>query len=534
MYPAAVLIECSMLRNRAHWVMILASLLLALVLRAALFAQEPSPPAVVASPPFGIQVIDESTGRGVPLVELQTTNEIRLVTDNAGWVAVDEPGLVGQKVYFSIQSHGYEFPADGFGNRGRALDVVPGKTAQLKIRRKNIAQRLYRVTGQGQFHHSARLGLPSGWRHPNLNAQVMGQDSTQAVVLNDRILWTWGDTARASYPLGNFATSGAWSKLPGDGGMDPAIGIDQTYIVDETGFSKAMYENDIPGTVIWMHGIFTLKDNDGQLKAVTHYAVREGLGKQRRAGIAVFNEGKEQFDQVNQFPEGTKLYPQGQTFRHTENGQEYIYFATPYPILRVPAKWDAVMDPAQYEAWTCLQEGAEFNPRSPRLARDAQGKLDYAWRKDTDLVDAQRQRQLEQSGHLKAGEGWIQTTDIDQGRKLTLHRGSVRWNAYLERWVMIANEIYGEESNLGEVYFLTSKTIPGAWETAKKIVTHDKYTFYNPVHHDFLDQADGKLIYFDGTYTKQFSATKVGTPRYDYNTIMYRLDLSDERLSSPE
>lgn len=521
-----------MFRSRAHWVMILASLLLALVLRAVLSAQGLPTQASDSSPPFGIQMIDEDTGRGVPLVELRTTNEIRLVTDNAGWVAVDEPGLMGQKVYFSIEGHGYEFPADGFGNRGRALEVLPGKTAQLKIKRKNVAQRLYRVTGQGQFHYSTHLGMPSPWRHPNLNAQVMGQDSTQAVVLGDRILWTWGDTARASYPLGNFATSGAWSKLPSNGGMDPSIGIDQTYIVDDSGFSKPMYKNDIGGAVVWMHGIFTLEDNEGQTKAVTHYSVREGLGKEHRSGIAVFNEETEIFDQVNQFPAGTRLYPQGQTFRHKDNGQQYIYFATPYPILRVPAKWDAVFDPAQYEAWTCLEEGASFDRRNPRLARDSQGQLDYAWRKDTDLVDAQRQRQLEQAGHIQPGEGWIQTTDIDKGRKITLHRGSVRWNEYLECWVMIANEIYGEESNLGEVYFLASKTIPGKWEKAKKIVTHDKYTFYNPVHHDFLDQADGQLIYFDGTYTKQFSATKVGTPRYDYNTIMYQLDLSDERLNS--
>ncbi|MFN3152571.1 hypothetical protein [Bremerella sp.] len=521
-----------MLRFRTHWVMIFASLLLAMVLRAVLSAQGLPTQSSDPTPSFGIQVIDEATGRGVPLVELRTTNEIRLVTDNAGWVAVDEPGLMGQKVFFSVESHGYEFPADGFGSRGRALDVQPGKTVQLKIKRNNIAQRLYRVTGQGQFHHSTRLGMPSPWRHPNLNAQVMGQDSTQAVVLGDRILWTWGDTARVSYPLGNFNTSGAWSKLPGSGGMDPSIGIDQTYIADDSGFSKAMFKNDIGGTVTWMHGFFTLEDNDGHTQGVTHYSVREGLGKEHRSGIAVFNENTEQFEQVNQFPAGTRLYPQGQTFRHKDNGQEYIYFATPYPILRVPAKWDAVFDPTQYEAWTCLEEGADFDRRNPRLARDSQGKLDYAWRKDTDLVDAQRQRQLEQSGHIQPGEGWIQTTDVDKGRKITLHRGSVRWNDYLDCWVMVANEIFGEESNLGEVYFLTSKTIPGKWEKAKKIVTHDKYTFYNPVHHDFLDQADGQLIYFDGTYTKQFSATNVGTPRYDYNTIMYQLDLSDARLGS--
>ena len=512
--------------------LISAAIVLALTLGTSVSAQQSPVEVGSATQPFGIQVVDSETGRGVPLIELCTTNEIRFVTDNDGWVAFNEPGLVGQKVYFAIQGHGYEFPVDGFGNRGKALEVRPGKTVRLEVKRKNIAERLYRITGQGQFQHSSRLGIPASWKKPNLNAQVMGQDSTQAVVLEDRILWTWGDTTGVKYPLGNFATSGAWSQLPQNGGLDPSLGIDQEYLVDKSGFSRAMFENDISGTVIWMHGLFTLKDDTGKTRAVTHYSVREGLGKEHRSGIAVFNEEREIFEQVNRFPPGTKLYPRGQAFHHTENGQEYIYFATPYPLLRVPARWEAVFDPSEYEAWTCLQEGADFDPRDPKLDRDTNGKLRYAWRKDTALVGAEQQRQLERSGKLKVGEGWIQTVDTDQGRSIVLHRGSVRWNDYLNCWVMIANEIYGQPSNLGEVYFLTSQTIPGRWEKAKKIVTHDKYTFYNPVQHDFLDQEGGRLIYFDGTYTKQFSATSVGTPRYDYNTIMYRLDLSDARLGT--
>ncbi len=50
-------------------------------------------------------------------------------------------------------------------------------------------------------------------------------------------------------------------------------------------------------------------------------------------------------------------------------------------------------------------------------------------------------------------------------------------------------------------------------------------------HPPFFDQEGGRLIYFEGTFTKTFSRTKVGVPRYDYNTIMYRLDLADKRLT---
>ena len=38
-----------------------------------------------------------------------------------------------------------------------------------------------------------------------------------------------------------------------------------------------------------------------------------------------------------------------------------------------------------------------------------------------------------------------------------------------------------------------------------KVVTHDRYSFYNPVHHPFFDQAGGRIIYFEGTYATTFS-----------------------------
>ena len=50
---------------------------------------------------FTIRVVDEDTGRGVPLVELRTVNDIRLWTDSAGVVALREPGLMGHRLGLS-------------------------------------------------------------------------------------------------------------------------------------------------------------------------------------------------------------------------------------------------------------------------------------------------------------------------------------------------------------------------------------------------------------------------------------------------
>ncbi len=71
--------------------------------------------AAPASRYFRIRAIDATTGRGIPLVELETVNSILFVSDSAGLVAIDEPGLMGQSVFFHVRTHGYEFAKDGFG-----------------------------------------------------------------------------------------------------------------------------------------------------------------------------------------------------------------------------------------------------------------------------------------------------------------------------------------------------------------------------------------------------------------------------------
>src|SRR5215207_7517799 len=78
-----------------------------------------------AEKPFVIRVVDDQTGRGVPLVELKTVNKVASWTDSAGLVAFDEPGMMGQDVYFHVGSPGYEYPKDFFDNRGLKLGPVP-------------------------------------------------------------------------------------------------------------------------------------------------------------------------------------------------------------------------------------------------------------------------------------------------------------------------------------------------------------------------------------------------------------------------
>src|SRR6185436_14141225 len=127
-------------------------------------------------------------------------------------------------------------------------------------------------------------------------------------------------------------------------------------------------------------------------------------------------------------------------------------------------------------------------------------------------------------GHLKPEETLLHLQDIDTGKPVLTGSGSVCWNAYRKRWVMIAVQTFGS-SMLGEVWYAEADTPLGPWVYARKVVTHEKYSFYNPKQHPFFTNDGGRVLFFEGTYTHTFSGNSDATPRYDYNQVMYRLDL---------
>jgi hypothetical protein len=492
--------------------------------------------ALFADPPttdfFGIHVIDQDTGRGVPLVELRTVNNISYYTDSAGFVAFREPGLMGRKVFFSIQSHGYEFPKDGFGFTGTALDVKEGGRAELKIKRINLAERLYRITGEGIYRDSVLLGEPMPIRQPLLNAEVTGQDSTQAIPYQGKLFWLWGDTCRVRYPLGQFSTSAATSALPGKD-LDPAKGIDLTYFTDAEGFSRPVCPMTEPGAV-WLDAMTTLPDESGADRLIAHYMRVKDLGKFLEHGIVAWDDKSETFQKQVQFDvEKPGHFPRGHAFRWKDNEVTYLVFATPFATVRVPANWKSVLDPAAYQMFTCLKQGNRFAKEKSEVERGPDGKLLYGWKRDTDPTPAAEERELIAAGRIRPEEAWHLPNDVDGGKPVVLPLGSINWNDYRKKWILIAVGA-GSTSLLGEVYYAEADSPVGPWLKAKKIITHDKYTFYNPVHHPFFDQEGGRIIYLEGTYASTFSGNTNPTPRYDYNQIMYRLDLADPRLAAAQ
>lgn len=488
---------------------------------------------VAAAEPFAIEVVDAATGRGVPLIELRTVHEVRLVTDSAGLVAFDEPGLMGRPVYFHVRGHGYEVPADGFGFRGVKLDVAAGGRARVQVNRINVAERLYRVTGAGIYRDSVLLGRPTPTRDPVLDGQVLGQDSVQEATFRGKVHWFWGDTNRPSYPLGTFGAPGATSLPPGAGGLDPAVGVDLDYFLAPDGFVAPTA--DLPGAgPTWLDGLVPLPDPaapGGERLFAAFAKVRPSMVAHRR-GIAEFDPATSRFRAVAAVPLDAPARLGGHPTRHAMGGVEYVLCGDPFPLVRVRADVASLLDPAAYEAFTCLLPGPDAAGKA-QVDRDADGTPRYAWRRGAAPLDAERQERLVRAGVIRPDEAMLAVRDVETGRAVALHRGSTYPNPHRRRWVMVATELGGTTSNLGEVWFLEADTPLGPWVYARKVVTHDRQSFYNPKQHPTFAQDGGRVIFFEGTYTHAFAGDVEPTPRYDYNQVMYRLDLDDPRLNLP-
>lgn len=444
------------------------------VLLASGYGAEDSPTAS----PFVIRVIDSETGRGIPLVELRTVHEVLYYTDSAGLVTITDPELQNTDVYFFISSHGYEYQEDAFGYRGAKFRIASGEEATVELKRINLAERLYRVTGAGLYDHSINAGRDTPLDNPLMNGRVFGSDSVLTAIWKGQLFWVWGDTNRPEYPLGNFHSTAAISDFPTDDGLDPSVGVNLRYFEGKTGFTKRVAE--LPGEgPTWLSGLVVLPDEQGGEHLVAHFVKVRGFLEIYRRGLCEWDEAAEEFREVLVFDESQKDTPHGHPFEIEEDGVKSIVFADPLPSLRIPATYEAWKDPKQYE------------PIAP-----------------------------EESFH-----------DAVSGKRVKPHRGTITWNDHRQRWIMIFTEVEGKASHLGEVWYAEATSYQGPWERCVQILTHDHYSFYNPKQHPYFAKGDSSHLYFEGTYTNLFSKSPQKTPKYDYNQILYRLDLDDERLA---
>jgi len=478
--------------------------------------------------PFRIQVVDAATSRGIPLLILESSLNTRHVTDSNGLIAYDDPIAMGKDVFFKPISDGYSYQAPGLAMGGTVLKPQPGSSTTIIMKRDMIAERLYRITGAGIYRDTMALGENSPISHPLLNAGVAGQDSALCTPFDGKLFWIWGDTGKLGHPLAaNFRATAAFSEFPQPGGLSIDRGVNLNYITNNDFVMPMMpLRHGQNSEVYWLSCLMTVPDRNGKERILAWWNRIENPNmKTAERGMAEFDAGALEFKPITTHPTTAPLQPSGHAVRHGD----YFYFVDYGKLTRVKASYEAAKDPSQYEAYTCLENEGAFTTATARIARQSDGKIRYEWRKATEGTGATEQRQLLEAGLLKPEECYFRPVDVKTGKPFLPHACHIAWNSYLQKWTMITSEIMGS-SMLGEIWYLESDRIEGPWTKAVKVLTHEQYSFYNPLQHPELAPVDSHYLYFEGTYTKSFSAAPVATPYYDYNQIMYRIDLDHQDL----
>ncbi len=438
-----------------------------------------------AADPCRLLVTDAENGWPVPLVKLETTHHVAFFTDSAGVVAFDLPELLGRETWLSVTSDGYEVDADGFGFRGVRITPESGKTLEIKINRKSIAKRLGRLTGGGLFAESQKCGEHLDWTESG----VLGSDSVQNSVHRGKMFWAWGDTNVPHYPLGLFHMTSATSELRPLVKLEPPLELALEYFRDDRGRVRNVAEMSGDGPT-WISGYVSLPAADGEPRMVGCYAKIRGFLEAYRHGLCVWDDNSENFESVKILWEKDQAgadknpppLPVGHPIFWTDSeGEEWLLFGDPFPTLKMRPTFEAWSDPSQWQ----------------ELAPD------------------------------KA----VQTVD---GKRIEAHRGSVAWNEWRKRWVTVFGQIGGQPSQLGEIWYAEADSPLGPWGPAIKVLSHQSHTFYNPRLHPEFTSTDSPILLFEGTYTNTFTRKPVppATPRYDYNQILYRLDLDDPALTT--
>lgn len=436
--------------------------------------------SVVAGEPCAIAIVEQGSGWPVPLVELRTTHLSRWVTDNAGMIAFDAPELMGRDVWFDVRSDGYEVAKDGFGMQGVRLRPTNGGSLQIEVRRTSLAKCLGRLTGAGQFAESQKLGRRLDWKE----SDVLGCDSVQVATYQGKLFWAWGDTTLARYPLGIFDTLGATTSVALWTHLVPPLTIVFDHFRD--GESKLRGVARLPGGgPTWISGCVSLSDQQKRSRLVAAYMKIKPPLESYETGLCVWNDATASFEKLKALwslekGNGVKpLLPEGHaSFWNDAEGVEWVYFGNPLPMLRCRASFEAWQDSS---AWQLL----------------------------------------------KPQESLVSAAD---GKAIKPHSGSIAWNAYRRKWVTVFMQSFGHPSAFGELWYAEAPTPEGPWGVAVKVLSHAHYTFYNPRLHPELTPKESSVLLFEGTYTQQFSDVKEPTPRYDYNQILYRLDLEDPAL----
>jgi len=430
----------------------------------------------LAAEPCKVKVVDQENGWPVPLVFLTTTHGQVYVTDNAGVVAIDSPELMGRETWFSVKSHGYGMKKDGFGYAGFRFVPQPGGEKVVKVERRQIAKRLGRIGGAGLFAESQKCGE---WLQAKESGEF-GRDSVQTALYHGKVFWLWGDTNMQNYPLGIFNVTAAESSAPAFANPVPPIDPQYRHFVNGKGRLRGVIKRQ-GGGPIWIFGLVTVKDRLGQEHLCGAWSQIKEFCTPEKNGLCEWDDAAKEFKIIKTVWTRSEAQPKAPRIPDCTvcryigpKGKKWLLFGNPFPFMRIPDSYEDYVNP---EKWEKVEKPKEI------LARD--------------------------------------------GTKLQSAQGHVVWNAYRKKYVAIMQQKFGKPSGFGEIWYLESKSPYGPWKDAVKVVTHDNYTFYNPVIHTEGTDPNSKVLLFEGTYTSSFADKPTKTPRWDYCQVLYRIDLDE-------
>ncbi len=499
---------------------------------------------------FGILLVDSASSRPIVLAKVQSPKH-SYYSDNQGLVAFFDTYGMSKSVAFQISAHGY-------APKTLTLTTTPGTSSRAVVELTplpdQVAQRLYRITGASRYRESGLLGeaAPEGLQKPQLNAFVTGQDSVQTAIYQGKLFWIWGDTFRLDQPLFNYKATGATSPLVDT--LHPEVGINLEYFVDASGHPRQMAPassvKDAPGCpnggcFTWLDGLSVVSDAQQNERLFAHYRMyasetvedpcpppdtklpaMKSQTVEKQHGIIEWIPTSGEFKNPRVLTSADAVKPAGATQMVSHEGRRYIYYAND---VRVPADESSIVDPSKFEAFTPFDRD---NPT--QLERDAQQRVVYGWKPVRPLERPPLDQLACYTSPLPARDLLYGHERDLRGKSVYMaHSGTTVWNELRKRYVRIDQQIGGGISDFGEIWYLEADSPMGPWVYARKVVTHDKYSFYNPRHHPYFDTDGGKTIYFEATYTNYHEDDAVDMPYHEYNQVMYSLDLTSERMALP-
>ena len=190
-------------------------------------------------------------------------------------------------------------------------------------------------------------------------------------VYQGKIHWFWGDTNRPDYPLGNFHVPGATSELPGAGGLEPEVGVNLSYFVDDQGLRPA------DGPDARRRPDLDLGPGRPQGSRRPGADVRRSTPRSARcwrstsAGSPNSIRRRSGSRRSPSFPTRPLIpasIPDGHPFLYQDRGVEYVYYANPYPLIRVPADPEQLKKIGSCEAYHVPEAGHVGWPSSSSTA----------------------------------------------------------------------------------------------------------------------------------------------------------------------